>query len=141
MLTRGGDVVNVYDVPTLQVGGGKRREYNIPELVRLVELIGRAAVWVVEHQSPRPESPVVSFKVGLGYGVWLGVLSALSRPHMVVLPQTWQKAMYAGAHGEGKDRSILVAGRLFPNVRLARHDWADALLIAEWGRRELWGTG
>jgi hypothetical protein len=77
------------------------------------------------------------FKIGYGYGIWLGLLGALCLPYTVVSPITWQKEMYLGASGEGKERSILVAQRLFPNmtVKKSQSGRADALLIMEYGSR------
>lgn len=128
------DEVEVHDLPTLQVGAGTRREYDVPALVALIRRIA-ADRWFVERQSPVPENSAASYKIGFGQGVILGILAALGMSHQVVAPQVWQRELYAGAAGAGKDRSLLVAGRLFPHLRIPRHDWADALLVAEYGRR------
>jgi len=128
------DSVDLFDIPTWNVGEGSRRTYNVPGLVDLLRSLA-PATFVVEHQSPRRENPAVSFKVGLGYGILLGILCALELRHFMVSPQGWQRAMYAGTGKSGKDRSIEVASRLWPNIRITRHDQADALLIAEYGRR------
>lgn len=130
------DEVVVHDLPTLQVGAGTRREYDVPALVRLIREVA-GDVWFVERQQPVPENASASYKIGLGQGIILGILAALGIPHQVVAPQVWQRELYAGAAGAGKDRSMLVAGRLFPQIRIPRHDWADALLVAEYGRRSV----
>lgn len=130
-----GDDVEIHDLPTLQVGRGRGRDYNVPALVDLIRGL-RADVVYVERQQARPESAAVSYKVGYGLGLILGILSTLGIRHVVVWPQTWQAAMFhGGVPAAGKDRSMVVAQRLWPNLRLRRHDHADALLLAEYGRR------
>ncbi len=131
-----GSVLWIEDMPTFTgVGGGKRRDYDTK---KLVELIPRDSCVFVERQSPRPYPPTppqANFKIGYGFGLLVGILDALSVRYTVVLPQVWQRDMFPDGVGEGgKARSIITARRLFPNVSITRHDQADALLIAEWGR-------
>lgn len=95
---------------------------------------------VIERQQPFPEQGVGStFKTGYGFGLWLGICIGLGLKVQVVHPQVWQREMLLGAVGEGKERNVLVARRLFPQVDIpkSRHGRADALLLAEWGRRHL----
>jgi hypothetical protein len=63
------------------------------------------------------------------------VVECLDRPYAYVSSPTWTKALGV-TRGAGKAEHIAVAGRLFPNYRAALTDgMADALLIAEYGRR------
>lgn len=99
----------------------------------------------IEKAQSMPGQGVVSvFNYGLGYGLYLGVLSALKIPFQEVHPQAWKKEF--GLIGKGKDESIRMARQLFmdsPEVLeklqfKKDHGRAEALLIAEYGRRK-WG--
>lgn len=146
VLDMGGKVVRVEDTPSFLLNG-KRRDYDVPGMVKLFDWLwaeypDRSVHFFVERQQSRPEQGVASvFKIGFGFGLWLGILTAWGVPHTVVSPQTWQCVMYQGAVGEGKERSLLIASRLWPDFAIpkSRHDRADALLIGEYGRRTLLG--
>lgn len=103
----------------------------------------------VEKQQALPSTmggASANFQRGLAQGLWIGMLASYRIPYTLVPPQSWQKVMLLGIPGEDtKQRSVVAAGRLFPNVSLLPtprctkpHDgYADALLIAEYGRRSL----
>lgn len=85
-----------------------------------------------------------TFNYGVGFGRIIGWLEILAVPFTLVPPQTWQKMMHLGCSGEPKDRSRQAVTRLFPRENLVPngcvklHDGlADALLLAEYGRRQL----
>ena len=102
----------------------------------------------IVHFLPK-QSSQAGGKYGIGHGLWRGMLVALGIPYTLVLPQTWQKAMLAGMayRGNTKPCAIERAHQLFPGVNLRAsercrcdHDgMADALLIAEYGRRQVNG--
>lgn len=102
----------------------------------------KRTVAVVEKVASRPGQGVASmFKFGKGYGELLGILTALHCEILEPTPQAWKKIMLAGTD-KGKDASIQVCENLFPNVQLVLprcrkpHDgMAEALLLAEYGRR------
>lgn len=139
-------VLGVRDTPSFLLNG-KRREYDVPGLLRMftsgIGVTHRIDHVFVEKQGTRPEQGVASvFKIGLGMGLWEGILAAFGIPYTIVPPQVWQREMYQGAvNAEGKERSLLIASRLWPHIEIpkTRHDRADALLIAEYGRRVLSG--
>lgn len=96
---------------------------------------------VVEHVNAMPGQGVTScFSFGAGFGFCLGLLTAFRIPFELVRPQKWKKEFSCTSD---KNTSIAVAQRLFPGVDLRRtprctkpHDGlAEALLLAEWGRR------
>ncbi len=102
----------------------------------------------IEHAQAMPKQGVTSmFNYGMGFGVLQGICSALGCPMTLIKPRLWQKAMHVGADQSAcpKDRSFQVVYRLFPTANLKAserckndHDgMADALLIAEYGRRLL----
>ena len=86
---------------------------------------------------------IAQFNRGVQRGFeWL--LTALEIPFQLVAPRSWMKVMHAGAPGDDtKQRSVIAAQRLFPGVDLRRtprcrkadHGIAEALLLAEFGRR------
>jgi crossover junction endodeoxyribonuclease RuvC len=75
-----------------------------------------------------------SFKFGQGYGALEMALTAAGIPFERVTPQKWQKALGCLTKGD-KNVSKRKAQELFPTMK-GTHATADALLIAEWGRRQ-----
>lgn len=140
----------VQDTPTLRVGKGGKRTYNTRQMVLILGAMagdrygGIQATAFIEKQQARPKQGVSStFSTGYGYGLWVGIASALEVPYVIVSPLEWQRELYKGVPAEGKDRSILVCERLFPGISLTKprghkatlHGRSDAALIAEYGRR------
>jgi len=148
-LSADGGVRGTWPTPTIKMGKGKP-QYDILSMRRILKEAteGCDSVHVaIEKQTAMPMQGVVSmFSIGEGYGIWQGLLSGLELSYEVVTPQKWKKAMLAGIPGVGKDkkRSVIAAGRLFPGVdlrlnercRVACVDKCEALLIAEYGRRQ-----
>ena len=148
-ISTGGDPedVRVYDTPTLVVQGknSHRRVYNLARMHQILSgIIGdkpslRLDAYI-ENVHAMPGQGVRSmFTMGFGLGAWHGLLAALQIPYYPVTPQRWKKTVLDGM-GHDKDASRAQAVRLFPFVadQLARKKddgRADALLIAEYGRR------
>ena len=89
----------------------------------------------IESVHAMPKQGVSStFKFGRNYGFLRGVLIALQIPFQEVSPAVWQRKMECLSHGD-KNITKARAQQLFPNVTVT-HAVADALLIAEHGRRE-----
>jgi crossover junction endodeoxyribonuclease RuvC len=94
------------------------------------------------HAMPK-QGVTSSFKFGETLGVIKGVLGSAGIPVTMVSPQKWQKVAYAGVTGEGKERSLIAASRLFPGFvpletercRKPHSGVLDALLIAYAGAR------
>ena len=92
------------------------------------------------HSLPR-EGVKSVWSFGQTYGWLLGVMDALGVSHQVVPPNKWKRE-YSLLRTE-KKQSIEVCKRLFPSVSLKRtercktdsSDFADALLLCEYGRR------
>jgi crossover junction endodeoxyribonuclease RuvC len=75
------------------------------------------------------------FTVGLGYGLWLGVLGALRIPYTAVRPAVWKRSI---GPSKDKEASRLRAQQLYPGADLRRkkdHGRAEALLLASYGLR------
>lgn len=101
---------------------------------------------VLERVHAMPGQGVTSmFNMGENYGFIQGFLSANKIPFELITPQKWKREYGVTAD---KNTSIAVCQRLFPNVDLRRnpkcrvaHDGkAEALLIAEYGRRHYKGV-
>jgi len=127
----------------------KAEVYTMPEdFLEVISLFERKLqedmlLVLVEKQQAFPKQGVVStFKLGIQYGMILGILKALKIPYEEVSAKKWQKVML-GNYGkkirkEIKQLSLEKAKSLFPYLDIGRHDGkADALLIAEYGRRIL----
>lgn len=133
-----GGLTRVIDAPRLKKGKGLG-ELDAGALAGIFRE-WRPYLVVLERQQAMPGQGVSSsFKNGMGYGTYRGILVGLDLKLAVVSAQVWQKEMFQGAAGEGKERSIYVAKDLFPHVTWlkSKHGRSDAALIAEYGRRRL----
>lgn len=89
----------------------------------------------LEKVHAMPAQGVVStFKFGENFGHLKGVLDTLKLKYELVPPQTWQKKLSCMTKGD-KNVSKTKAQQLFPKIKRITHQTADALLIAEYGRR------
>ena len=106
--------------------------HDIAEFVRARSLsIDKA---YLEKVGAMPRQGVSStFKFGTSYGFGLGLLTSLLVPFEEVTPAKWQQVMKCRSGGDKKITKA-AAQRLFPRMKVT-HKNADALLIAEYGRR------
>ena len=94
----------------------------------------------IEKVSSSPQMGVTSaFTFGRGYGFLRGLLTAYNYPFEEVLPRKWQASfgMKKGkdeSNTQWKNRLKGKAQQLFPHLKVTLAT-ADALLIAEYGRR------
>jgi hypothetical protein len=92
----------------------------------------------VERVRSSPQMGVTSaFTFGRNYERILSVLSCSKIPFEEVLPAKWQRSLSCLTHGD-KNVTKTKAQQLFPTLKVT-HKIADALLIAEYGRRQ-WVT-
>lgn len=103
-------------------------------------------VYIEKCQSMPKQGVASSFSYGRHFGELLGVLVAYRIAHTLVPPKTWTRVMHAGtALSSAKERSLEACRRLFPDYNLLatprstvpHTGLVDALLIAEYGRRDL----
>lgn len=92
----------------------------------------RAAIEAV-HAMPK-QGVTSTFTFGKGYGALRMALTAAAIPFRDVTPRTWQKELGCLTGGD-KNVSKAKAQQLFPSIKIT-HAIADALLIAEWLRRQ-----
>ena len=89
----------------------------------------------VEKQWARPtDGKTFAFTLGQGYGEIIGVLATLGVAFNLVAPTTWKRVLGVTEKADSRRK----AQELYPTASLARvkdHGRAEALLIAEWGRR------
>ena len=88
----------------------------------------------IVHSMPK-QGISSAFKFGKNFGFLLGVVTALRYPLHMVSPQRWQKELGCMSRGD-KNVTKVKCQQLFPQIKVT-HAVADALLIAEYGRRSL----
>lgn len=134
-------------MPTID--GKSGREYDIPEIVKFIDLCFPNHVFLEKAQAMPGQGVTSMFSIGNGYGIMRGILAAKKIPHTLVHPKTWQKVMFKDVSKEDtKAASVRVAKQLFPQIdwkatdrcRKAHDGLTDAALIAEYGRRLLCGN-
>jgi hypothetical protein len=92
-----GALVALYDTPvlTLRTSRGSRQEYDLPGLGALLQpYAGAPGHVVIEEAQPMPGQGTRSmFTIGLGFGVWLGILGTLGLAHTRVRPGVWKRLL------------------------------------------------
>lgn len=128
------ELVEVVDMPVLsdRVSGHG--------IASLLAAWGAVDGVVVESVAAFPKNGSIgNFKLGVSFGVVLGVLNVLERRIILVRPAAWTKDLRVGA-----DKSLhrQRATERFPShaerfARVKDDGRADAVLLAEWGMRSL----
>lgn len=119
---------------------------DYPEVVKRLEEITRfldspaEALAVIERPMINPMRFQASVSAARSLEATLIAIESLGIPRMYVDSRQWQKALLPqGCKGpELKHASADIGCRLFPDREtiIGKHKDADALLIAEWARRE-----
>lgn len=143
--------VHIWRMPSLPAPKGKGRIYDLPDIVR------RLYWWAPDHvfieaaqlRGKAPASKQGAVSLARCQALFEMVCCVKGYPYTIVPARTWQVVMFAGLGKveDTKAASILAAKRLFPDVNLrpgeCRKDQdglSDALLLAEYGRRQLYQT-
>jgi hypothetical protein len=71
-----------YDTPTLAVGKGSKRDYDVRAMADCLHdlSMGEAEicrVWIEKQQAFRKQGVTSTFATGRGFGLWEGIVSAL----------------------------------------------------------------
>lgn len=132
-----------FDMPTLSLSRSGKNKREIDSHA-LANLIGQ---WLtpndhafVERAGAMPGQGVSSmFAIGKGYGIIIGVLSALAIPYTIIEARVWKRALHVPAE---KDGARARASQLIPaaavNWPLKKHDGrAEAALIALYGSQHI----
>ena len=136
-------LLQVFDTPTtvtMTKSGQRKTLYVEAAMVRLLEPYATRSHAYLEAVHAMPGQGVTSmFRMGYGFGLWVGMLSALKIPYSCVAPQTWKRIMLPDM-GKDKGASRLRAMQLFPHQaecfqRVKDDGRADAALLSEYGRR------
>lgn len=121
----------------------KYEEGRYIEVLSEIAASGNEIVCCLEHVSAMPGNGSVSmFNFGCNFGWVQGVLQALRIPYELVRPQKWKKEFSVT---KDKNTALAVCKRLFPEISLLPNprcrkesaDSAEALLMAEYARRNL----
>ena len=130
ILAGDGRVMTVCDMPS--------HAETIREILAIVQADKFVAI---EAQQAMPGQGVTSmFSLGQRYGLLTSILVALQIPHEAVRPQAWMKALGIPPKSD-KKAHVERALSLFPTAEVKgprggmKDGRADALLIAEFGRR------
>lgn len=124
------------------VGAEHAEAHKMPSSERdLYDLLGILAYnfqphAILEKVHSSPQMGVKSaFTFGQGKGALIMGLTACQISFEEVVPNKWQKALSCQSKGD-KNVTKRKAQQLFPDIKIT-HAIADALLIAEYGRRNL----
>lgn len=135
VLTADGDLVEVFDMPTLDDGPKGRRAVNAPLLAEIIAKTHATHAYI-ELVGARPaEGAVGAFAFGRARGVCEGVLAALSIPVTLIAPPVWKRSVGLPAGKErAKDASRSEACRRWPGkaalfARVKDDGRSDAALI------------
>lgn len=122
------ELVRAEVAPTVQ--GKTRRLYRVGAMRELLSdfwlVLGpsggeRPTFACLERGGTRPkEGAAQSWTSGYGFGLWEMALASLGIPYETPTPQQWQKEVYRGIVGEGKERSVLAVDRALPGMNLLR---------------------
>lgn len=141
VMTNKGRLVNIIDMPTVEVKIGKSIKRRVsPEILahELNRFRGREVQGWVELVTAMPGQGVSSmFAFGESFGIVKGVMAACGIGIFTVSASKWKKSMDLNA---AKDGSRVKAMQLWPEcskmfVRAKDDGRAEACLIAEYGRR------
>jgi len=111
----------------------KMTEKDISELI--VNWSSQVMVCYIEKVGVMPKQSVIAARTFMiHYGFLRGCVSTAGIKWNTVIPYKWQKNLSCLTKGD-KNVSKAKAQQLFPKIEIT-HDIADALLIAEYGRRQ-----
>jgi len=114
------------------------KDFDIPTICNILnQFPPELTVVTIESVHSMPGQGVAStFSFGRGYGILIGASIALGFKTEFVPPQTWKKEVLLGTKKD-KDAALSYVNRVYPENNIGRHDgMADAICLAEYGRRK-----
>lgn len=134
-----GKLIEVWDIPTVQIKSGKTVKKRISPEMFASEIRNwqDAEACYTEKVGARPGQGVSSmFQFGESLGIIRGMMAGLSIPTILVTPQVWKKDMKLPA--ASKEWSRQRAAQLWPShakefSRVKDDGRAEAALLALWG--------
>jgi len=132
-------MIKLVPVPVIKIKKG--HDYDIAEMKHMlseITTLNEVGICVIEKAQAMPGQGVTSmFTIGKGYGIWLGLLTAIGIPFIEISPRVWTRRLLIGVGGEGKERNYKASRQLFPEWQVKfkyEHEWCDSLLLAEYAR-------
>lgn len=140
-------VHDMIDMPTLVMTGtgrtkkGNKKKHTVlnePELRDIIVNSGVSHIFIEKCQSMPKQGIVGVANYMCNYGIIRGICVGIRAPYTLVHPATWKHQMMKDMDKE-KKAAVVRAKQLFPHITLDENEdgKADALLIAEYGRRYL----
>lgn len=103
-------------------------------LQQLISVDGERRVYIEDVHAMPGQGVTSMFTFGYGVGLLHMACVASKLSYVLVQPQTWQRVMRCETGGN-KNITKTLAQELFPKIKVT-HALADALLIAEYNRRQ-----
>ncbi len=133
-----GGIVMLIESGTIRIASCPDTVNDMANILSEFDYINFKARAVIERVHSFPGQGVTStFKFGMNYGQWLGILAALKIPYIQVAPSKWMKH-YGRMPKNKKDRKNHLkhlAQQQFPKERITLKT-ADAILLAVYGMEE-----
>ena len=148
ILDNDGKLLKSEPIPLIK-GSGKST-IDLYSLIGFLSKYRKAKLAVLEKVHAFPGQGVTSmFRFGYAFGAIETAIVAAGIPYILVTPQAWKKVMLAGENKDDKSSSVRVVNRMWPDVDLKRtprcktpdHNFAEAILLAEYGRKWDKGSG
>jgi len=142
VIDRGGMIVDIFDMPTLEYASGKSKKQRVNPngiVAELRLLKDRNVEAAVEQVNAMPGQGVTSmFSFGRSLGILEGTLAGLDVPYTLITPAVWKKKMSVTS---SKDSSRELAMRTWPSKaelfkRKKDDGRAEAALLALYLLRE-----
>lgn len=144
-----GDKAHTRRMPTLAAAKGKGRVYDLSGIMQLLYTPAADSHMFIEAAQLRGKattSKQVAVSLARCQALWEMACVSAGYPYTIVPARTWQKVMFAGLGKveDTKAASIVRVKQLFPGVNLRpgeckkdQDGLSDAILLAEYGRRQL----
>lgn len=135
--------IQLHDMPVMAnvkaAEKGRKRQHVDPHALTVLLRVfpNRQSRVFLEYTQAGMKGALANYSLGHSSGIIMGVLAALGFSYELVRPQEWKKEF--GLLKSQKDACRTMAQQLFPMVNLSKkkdEGKAEALLIAEWGRRK-----